>query len=138
MLCFFRQGMLLEVCREGKPRPPAAGETCWLLPGDDVPVPISLDLGGQTVASSLTVRFEPESQLAGLLASQSELLREDLAALVTSELAGLLDLLGQHGSAELIDLDEESRERLRAKLSLLLQTRGVRCTGLERFRCARR
>ena len=133
MICFFREGMLLDVCREGRSPAPAAGETCWLVPSDDVPLQITLDAGGQTAAADLSVRFEPDSQLADLLEERSDLLREDLEALVTSQLVGLLDLLGQHASSDLLDMDDESRERLRAKLSLLLQTHGMRCTGLDRF-----
>lgn len=136
MACVFRGDLLIDVRRDQSPKTLAAGQTCWLVPVEDVPLELSLPLGEQPVQAQVAVRFEPESLLGKLLENRSDLTKEDLSALTTSELVGLLDLLGQRKAEELLTLDDTSRERLRAKLSLLLQTKGLRCTGLEPLRLA--
>ena len=132
--CVLRRRALVDVCRQRPPKALADNETCWLVPAADVPVEVTLQLGETPVAADVAVRFESDTQLAELLDGRTELTAEDLASLVTSELAGLLDLLGQQNPQELVDLDEESRERLRAKLSLLLQNNGLRATAVENIR----
>jgi hypothetical protein len=134
MVCVFRNGTLLDVCRDHFPATRSDKETCWLVPADDVPVSGTIELPGKAIRVEGAVRFDPDTALGDLLANRSAFTSEDLAALVTSELAGLLGLLGQQNPQELVDLDDQSRERLRAKLSLLLQRHGLRCTSLESFR----
>ena len=132
----FRHGALVDVCRDEPPKAMEPDDACWLVPRDDFRTEVTLELGQQTIAGDVAVRFEPDTQLADLLRQRTELTTEDLASLVTSELAGLLDLLGQHSAADLLELDDDSRERLRAKLSLLLQNKGLRCTAVENLRPA--
>ena len=133
--CVLRGGELVAVSREDAPRM-QDGEICWLLPADDLPVPVVLQRGESALAVEATVRFETDPAIATLLRDRTALTREELAALLTSELAGLTDVLGHADAAALTALDDESRERLRAKLSLMLQAKGLRCTGLGAFRPA--
>jgi len=93
-----------------------------------------LDVADRRVAAEVTARFEVDPSIALLLRDCEEVTRDDLAALVTSELAGLADLLGYETAEAFLGMDEPSRERLRAKLSLLLQAKGLRCTGVSAFR----
>lgn len=133
--CVLRRGELAAVSREDAPRI-EDGEVCWLVPADDLPVPVVLQLDESPLAVEVTVRFETDPTIAVLLRDRTALTRDDLAALLTSELAGLADMLGHADAAALTALDDDSRERLRAKLSLMLQAKGLRCTGLGTFRPA--
>ena len=127
--CVLRRGELATTSRDNVPEM-QDGEVCWLLPAEDVALPVTLDVADQRVAADIAVRFEADLSIAALLRDREQLTRDDLAGLVTSELAGLLDMLGHDTAGALLELDDLSRERLRAKLSLLLQTKGLRCTGL--------
>ena len=133
--CVLRGGELVTVSREDAPRM-QDDEVCWLLPADDLPVPVVLQRGESSLAVEATVRFETDPAIAALLRDRTALTREELAALLTSELAGLTDMLGHADADALAALDDESRERLRAKLSLMLQAKGLRCTGLGAFQPA--
>jgi hypothetical protein len=128
--CVFRGELLVNACRERLPCALADGEACWLVPGGDVPLTIWVSLGERSVRGDVWVCFEPESLLGQLVAGRDALAVEDLAALVASEFSGLLGLVGRGNAEEVVALDAGDRERLRANLSLLLQTRGLRCTGL--------
>jgi hypothetical protein len=130
--CVLRRGELVAVSSEDAPRI-EDGEVCWLLPTDDLPVPIVLAVDGSPLAVEVTIRFETDPTIATLLRDRTALTREELAALLTSELAGLADMLGHADAAALTALDDDSCERLRAKLSLMLQAKGLRCTGLGAF-----
>lgn len=131
--CVFQGDVLVGVHRDAPPKALARGQTCWLLPRDDVPVEVALELGGKTVGARAMVRFEPDA-LAELLAVRTVLFADDLVALVASELGDLVDLLGHTTADALLAADDEGRELLRARLSLLLQARGFRCTALEKLR----
>jgi hypothetical protein len=130
--CVLRRGELVAVSSEDAPRI-EDGEVCWLLPTDDLPVSVVLALDGSPLAVEVTVRFETDPTIATLLRDRTALTREEVAALLTSELAGLADMLGHADAAALTALDDDSCERLRAKLSLMLQAKGLRCTGLGAF-----
>ncbi|MCL4205624.1 MAG: hypothetical protein KJ000_24345 [Pirellulaceae bacterium] len=134
MACVLRNGELMAVSRDAAPRL-QDGEVCWLLPADDVTVPVVLHLDDSPLAVELTVRFETDPTIAVLLRDRQTLTREEIVALLDSELDGLFDLLGQSPPA-LLELDDEGRERLRAKLSLMLQAKGLRCTALGAFQLA--
>jgi hypothetical protein len=135
LACVLRGGELMAVSHDQRPRM-EDGEVCWLLPSDDVMLPVHLPLDDSPLEIDVTVRFETDPSLAVLLRDRTALKRDELAVLVTSELSGLVDLLGQADATELTTLDDEARERLRAKLSLMLQAKGLRCTGLGEFQQA--
>ncbi len=135
MACVLRRGELIAVSRDAAPRV-QDGELCWLLPADDVMLPIHLPPDDSPLAVDISVRFETDPSIAVLLRDRAALTSDELTVLVTSELSGLVDLLGHADATVLTTLDDEDRERLRAKLSLMLQTKGLRCTGLGEFRPA--
>ncbi len=131
--CVLRDGQLMATASGGDLRF-AAGEIGWLLPADDVTMDVTWDGDGSQLAARLAVRFQTDPTIAVLLRERTALRREELATLLTSELAGLTEMLGYTTPESLTGLDDAARERLRAKLSLMLQTKGLRCTGLEAFR----
>jgi uncharacterized protein YgfB (UPF0149 family) len=133
--CVLCRGELVAVSHEDAPRM-QDGEVCWLLPADDLPMPVVLQRGESPLAIEVTVRFETDPTIATLLRDRTALTHEELAALLTSELAGLADMLGHADATALTELGNDSRERLRAKLSLILQAKGLRCTGLGTFQPA--
>ncbi|MGH7201447.1 MAG: hypothetical protein ACREJB_12630, partial [Planctomycetaceae bacterium] len=133
MLCVFQRGRLVNYHETDAPAALGNGEVGWLVPRDDAAFDLETELGEQVVRTCATVRFEPESELLQLLNEREFLTRDDIAALLTSQLAGLLELEGHENAASLESLGDFERERLRAKLSLLLQTRGLRCTDLAAF-----
>ena len=133
LACVFRGATLISTSSDAVPARVGEGETCWLLPAADVGMLIDVEIGAEVVSSLVEVRFEVDGLLGELLRKRDALRQEDVAALVSSELGGLLDLLGHVSVNELTAADEANRERLRAKLSLLLQSKGFRCTALGTF-----
>eukprot|EP00913_Durusdinium_trenchii_P023443 g22021.t1 len=113
--------------------PDGRGEEWWLVPADDTPMEVTLPLDNGSVNATVTVRFDAESELLALIDGREFLNQEDVLSLITSQLAGVVDMLGYEQPDELIGLGVGDQERLRAKLSLLLQTRGLRCTDLGQF-----
>lgn len=134
MLCVFHDGTLAAFYREHDgPANRRSGEQWWLVPADDTPFDVALPLDGDTVNAVVTVRFDAETELLSLIDGRDFLTEEDVVSLVTSQLAGVVDMLGYDQANELPELGVADQERLRAKLSLLLQTRGLRCTDLGKF-----
>jgi len=132
--CIFRGGLLVDVRRDKPPQTLKADELCWFVPAMDVPIELTLHFDSKALLANAIIRFEADTTLSSLLHERTEITSEDLSALVTSEFSGLLDVLGHQEPEELEKLTDESRERLRAKLSLLLQIRGLRCVGISGFR----
>lgn len=133
MLCAFSEGRLTSFYCDQLPAGRKSDEWWWLVPCDDLELKLTLPMEESTVAVAGKIRFEPESELWSLLEGREGLTKEDLASLVTSQLGGLVDSLGLNEGDKLLELDELERERLRARLSLLLQSRGLRCTELGEF-----
>ncbi|MCH8829924.1 MAG: hypothetical protein IID45_10140 [Planctomycetes bacterium] len=134
MLCVFSAGTLAAFYRNGDgPANRRNGEEWWLVPGADVPFELTLPVGEASVTTTVAVRFDPETELLLLIDGREFLTREDIVSLITSQLTGLVDMLGYEKPSQLAELGVADMERLRAKLSLLLQTRGMRCTDLGRF-----
>ncbi len=136
MLCVFAKGRLVNSYRDGTPPARQAGEEWWLVPADDTTFDVPLAAGEHVLMTRVSIRFEPESELLTLLSERESFTEEDVNSLVTSDIAGLLEMLGYEQAAPLTELSELDRERLRAKASLLLQSRGLRCTHLGPFEIA--
>ncbi|NQT37998.1 MAG: hypothetical protein HQ581_10940 [Planctomycetes bacterium] len=134
VVCVLQGKTLTNVCRDEPPGSVAAGEICWLVPTDDIALPVRIEIGEEFLAADVAVRLETDPSIASLLHNRTEVTRNELLALVTSELAGLVDLLGFETAEAAVAQDGEGLERLRAKLSLLLQSNGLRCTGVAALR----
>jgi len=136
ILCLFDRGRLVNSYRdEAVPKERREGEEWWLIPREDLPlkatVPLPDENGNVTVEA--TVRFDPDTELGTLLAGRDHLSREEVLSLVTSQLTGLLEMAGYANVETVESLDVVEMERMRARLSLLLQGRGLRCTDLSPF-----
>ena len=130
-LCIFDDRRLVNFYEHDVTVDRQPDERWWLVPTAGLPLEIAAGTDGGTVRGTVTVRFEPETELLGLINRTGGVTTEDLLSLVTSQLAGLLASQPDLVDGEAIEtLDDSARERLRARLSLLLQTRGLRCTDL--------
>ncbi len=136
VICVMQGKTLTNVCRDEPPGSVAAGEICWLVPTDDISLPVRIEIGEEFLAADVAVRLETDPSIGVLLSGRTEVTRNELLALVTSELAGLIDLLGFETAEAVVEQDREDLERLRAKLSLLLQSNGLRCTDVGGLRVA--
>ncbi|MDG2219810.1 MAG: hypothetical protein P8L85_00405 [Rubripirellula sp.] len=130
MLCIFRQGQLINHCRESVPETREEGEAWYLLPCSDLTLLAELDIQNLPLTITTQVRLEPESELWVLLCQRDSLTHEDITALVTSQMSGLIEEMQAASAEDIEQLNEADRETFRAKLSLLLQSRGIRCTGI--------
>ena len=130
MLCIFQQDRLVNFYRDDDPPERQPGESWWLVPRNDVVLTISLEVAEKTYSSDVSVRFEAEANLLKLLNAQQGLTQNDLVALVTSQLAGLLEMLEYLSDGSMLEASSSDQERIRAKLSLVLQNQGLRCTGI--------
>ncbi|MCH7728251.1 MAG: hypothetical protein IH991_17500, partial [Planctomycetes bacterium] len=131
VLCLFEGSSLRDRCREV----PQAGwpdsQTGWLIPDHDVPLELLICCDeGSPLRTRISVRFVPELELGKHLCRQQQEVRLDtLTSLATSALSGLIDQAG-HSPQSLVSLTTDELEQLRAHLSLLLQSHGLRCTSL--------
>ncbi|MDO4551054.1 MAG: hypothetical protein Q4C96_07365 [Planctomycetia bacterium] len=106
----------------------------WSIPKEDVSVSLQFpcQAKGQTVATTVQIRFEPEMGLGTFLESRRELSETDWKDWLQSMLSGLLDVLRTEPEA-LISLSGAALETFRAKFSVLLSSHGFRCTGIAPF-----
>ncbi len=130
MLVIFCQGQLVNYYRDDPPAERRKDESWWLVPGNDLVLGIKIAVDNETCSVDVSVRFEAEADLLNLLESQECLSRDDLVSLVTSKLAGLVDMLDYPENGSLVATNTGNQERLRARLSLVLQNHGLRCTDI--------
>jgi len=130
MLVIFQQGRLVNYYREKPPSDRHHGESWWLVPEGDLGLEIQIEAEEDLYSIDVSVRFEPEANLWRLLQAHEKLVREDLVSLVTSKLAGVIEMLGDPKSVSLADSNAGKQEQLRARLSLILQNHGLRCTAV--------
>ena len=136
------QDKLIVVCRgaelalrkEGSlPDRLNSGEVCWILPNNDVRLPLTFQYEAQEIRAVVVLRFEGDRRFAlhaaNLLASGRKSITEaDLTQFVAGQWSELMLLqrieLQQLQTPEIVS-------RFRTHLSLLLQENGFRCTGIE-------
>ena len=133
-LCAFNDERLVNTHRDRAPDNKAGDEAWWLIPTDDFPVTLTLDIDQDMMEVDIMIRLEPETELMGLLADRKLLTVEDLVPLLEQTLIALADDPEEEEDTQrLIDLGKPQRERLRARYSLKLQKQGLRCTDIGRF-----
>jgi hypothetical protein len=130
MLVIFSQGQLVNYYRDDPPAERRKDESWWLVPGDDLVLGIMIAVDNETCSVDVSVRFEAEADLLNLLETRESLSRDDLVSVVTSKLAGLVDMLDYPENGSLVATNAGNQERLRARLSLVLQNHGLRCTDI--------
>ncbi|MCP4813169.1 MAG: hypothetical protein GY888_11700, partial [Planctomycetaceae bacterium] len=133
ILCAFNDERLVNYYRDRAPDSKPGGENWWLIPRDDVPVTLTLQIDQELMEVDILVRLEAESELMDLLADRKILTMDDLTPLLAEELTSLADIPDEADAERLIDLGKLDRERLRARYSLRLQKKGLRCTDISRF-----
>lgn len=132
-ICLYRGSRLVLAQRDAVPEKVNPGEVCWFIPTQDVSVQLVCLLGETSLKTTATIRFEPDFSLGELLEGRKEVSETDLAPVISSQLGSLFDMLGSFTPEIALKLDKSQNEKLRAKLSLMLQNRGMRCTGLSSF-----
>ena len=132
-LCAFNSERLVNTYRDRAPDNKVADEAWWLIPRDDFPVTLTLDIDQDMMEVDVMIRLEAETELMGLLADRKLLTVEDLVPLLEETLRTLADDPEEEDTQQLIDLGKPQRERLRARYSLQLQKQGLRCTDISRF-----
>jgi len=132
-LCVFDKEQLVTTCRDRAPDSKTADEAWWLIPTDEFPVTLMVDIDQDMVEVDVMVRLDAEPELLELLTGRKLLWREDLVPRLEKELRSLVEKLEQEDIQRLIDLGKPQQERLRARLSLRLQKIGLRCTQIVRF-----
>ena len=133
ILCAFNDERLVNYYRDQAPDSKPGGENWWLIPRDDVPVTLTLQIDQELMEVDILVRLEAESELMDLLADRKVLTMDHLTPLLAEELTTLADIPDEADAERLIDLGKLDRERLRARYSLRLQKKGLRCTDISRF-----
>ncbi|MFP6617784.1 MAG: hypothetical protein VB877_00445 [Pirellulaceae bacterium] len=132
-LCAFNDERLVNYYRDRAPDSKPGGENWWLIPRDDLPVTLTLQIDQELMEVDILVRLEAESELMDLLGDRKVLTMDDLTPLLAEELTSLADIPDEADAERLIDLGKLDRERLRARYSLRLQKKGLRCTDISRF-----
>jgi hypothetical protein len=130
MLVIFQQGRLVNFYREDPPADRHSGESWWLVPEGDLELEIQIESEEDIYSIDVSVRFEAEADLWSLLEAHEDLTREDLVSLVTSKLAGVIEMFADSEHGSLPDSNAGKQEQLRARLSLILQNHGLRCTAV--------
>ena len=103
----------------------APGEACWVLPTDDVTLPVQVG----TIKADVRVRFEADHAFALFAVGRNQLTKDDLAQLVAGQWSELMTL-DRLTSETLLNGDADVLARFRTHLSLLLQEYGFRCTNI--------
>ena len=133
-LCAFNDERLVNTYRDHAPDSKASEENWWLIPTDEFPVTLTLDIDQDIMEVDVMIRLEAETELMGLLTDRKLLTVEDLVPLLEETLTTLADDPEEEDDTQrLIDLGKPQRERLRARYSLRLQKHGLRCTNIGRF-----
>jgi len=132
-LCAFNDERLVNTYRDRAPADKVADENWWLIPTDEFPVTLTVDIDQDMLEVDVMVRLEAETELMELMADRKLLTVEDLVPLLEEELSSLADEPEEEDTQRLIDLGKPQRERLRARYSLRLQKKGLRCTDISRF-----
>ena len=130
MLIIFQEGRLVNFYREDPPADRHSGESWWLVPEGDLELEIQIESEEDIYSIDVSVRFEAEADLWSLLEAHEDLTREDLVSLVTSKLAGIIEMFADPEHGSLPDSNAGKQEQLRARLSLILQNHGLRCTAV--------
>ena len=130
MLVIFQQGRLVNFYREDPPADRHSDESWWLVPEGDLELEIQIESEEDLYSIDVSVRFEAEANLWSLLEAHEDLTREDLVSLVTSKLAGIIEMFADPEHGSLPDSNAGKQEQLRARLSLILQNHGLRCTAV--------
>ncbi|MDE0737348.1 MAG: hypothetical protein OSB47_16115, partial [Pirellulaceae bacterium] len=125
-LCAFNDERLVNYYRDRAPDSKPGGENWWLIPRDDLPVTLTLQIDQELMEVDILVRLEAESELMDLLGDRKVLTMDDLTPLLAEELTSLADIPDEADAERLIDLGKLDRERLRARYSLRLQKKGLR------------
>jgi len=102
------------------------GEACWVLPKDDVMLPVQVG----TLKADVRVRCEADHAFALFAVGRNQLTKDDLAQLVAGQWSELMTL-DRLTSETLLSGDADVLARFRTHLSLLLQEYGFRCTNIE-------
>ena len=110
-----------------------SGEVCWILPRNDIRLPVEFLYDSDEIRAVVVLRFEGDRNFAlyaaNLLASGKVGLTEtDLAEFVAGQWSELQTL--QRIEAQQLQ-KPDAASRFRTHLSLLLQESGFRCTGIE-------
>ena len=110
-----------------------SGEVCWILPRNDIRLPVEFLYDAREIRAVVVLRFEGDRNFALYAANLLASGREDI-----TEAALVEFVAGQWG--ELLTLQrievqqlqkQDVASRFRTHLSLLLQENGFRCTGIE-------
>ena len=114
-LCAFNDERLVNTYRDRAPADKVADENWWLIPTDEFPVTLTVDIDQDMLEVDVMVRLEAETELMELMADRKLLTVEDLVPLLEEELSGLADDPEEEATQRLIDLGKPQRERLRAR-----------------------
>ncbi len=112
-----------------------SGEVCWILPRNDIRLPIEFQYEAREIRAVVVLRFEGDRSFAlhaaNLLTSGRDGITEaDFARFVAGQWNELLSLQ-KISTEQLSTRNSEVVSRFRTNLSLLLQENGFRCVGIE-------
>ena len=110
----------------------ASGETCWVLPKDDVTLPVQITTDDRTIRADVRLRFEADHAFALFVSGNDQLTKDELTQLVAGQWLELMALECIDGET-LLSGDTDAIARFRTHLSLLLQEYGFRCAGIEKI-----
>lgn len=125
------RGRQLVLTTDGTlPQRLASGETCWVLPTDDVALPVQMTVGNRTIQAEVRLRFEADHAFALFAFGRDRITKDELAQLVAGQWSELMTL--ERLTCEtLLSGDADVLARFRTHLSLLMQENGFRCVGIE-------
>lgn len=125
------RGRQLVLTTEGTlPERLGTGETCWVLPKDDVTLPVQIAVDDRVLKADVRLRFEADHAFALFAFGRDQLTKDELSQLVAGQWAELMTL-ERLKCETLLDGNADNIARFRTHLSLLLQEYGFRCVGID-------
>lgn len=107
------------------------GESAFVIPQTPVRIALAVRKGNMRLSADAVIRFYPRYGLQELLQSRPLLRQEDLAAILTSFFAGVLECAQLSLEETYFPLYPELAEDLRTRFSNQLIRKGMRCESLE-------
>jgi len=129
-LLIFGKNGVENVLEDDFPQTMAAESLYWAIPKKEITLKIPFDVRDSACHVEAILELEPDASLDWIVKSRDSFEERELIELAAKELAVLLRTM--EWSQDSFE-DEFENEQLRAKLSVRLMEKGIRCNGLASF-----
>lgn len=115
---------------ESLPKRLTEGETCWVVPADEVVLPVHVAMNDASVEANVWLRFEMDNTFANFTDGRDHVTKNEIVSLVVEHWTELVET-ERTTAMQLLSDDINVLSRFRSHLSLLMQEHGFRCTGID-------